>query len=555
MKKSIIGNITVIMVLLLLAGISTNAQTTFELPFYEDWQSGSFETNQWETNGDYWEIDTQTGNPEPSARFFSINNLNNYSFELKSSNIDASQSGAQQIYFDFDLKLLDNNATATEKLLIQVFDGSSWHTVNIFKNIGSFDWTKYSFNITQWAGGSIFNLRFLATGESSYNFSAWYIDNIEVYRNCNKPEDLTGEVYVYSYPQQLYGSEIKWSAPERSIIESGWEHYDSGENYGAIGFACNCLASAAIRWDAGTLLPFDGDTIESIKYFPYDNGFLYIVIKVWTGEYADSLIYSDTAQNIVPGIWNEHIFNEPVIINGDLEYWAGYEIFCYGTGVFPMGYDEGPAVTGYGDMIMMDEETWDKLSDFGPDFNVNWNIQMFVDTIEVPYPNGLEGFNILKKESEEEEYHQIDFVKFHDWKSRYSIIDSCDGEAYTCDAFYKVNALWVSDGDTCISDFAPSLNNPDDDFVYVMFVDIEENEAEESNLLLFPNPTSSILRLKSKEEINTVIIFNSLGQIVKSISQKGEKELSINVSSFKSGVYFLKAETEKGFVSKKFLKQ
>ena len=523
-----------------------------ELPFFEDWQSGSFETNQWETNGDYWEIDTQTGNPEPAARFFSINNLSNYSFELKSSNIDASVTGAEQIYFDFDLKLLDNNATATEKLLIQVFDGSSWHTVNIFKNTGSFDWTKQSFNITKWAEGKIIKLRFLAAGENSFNFSAWLIDNIEVYRNCNKPEELTGEVYSTNYPQ-VNGSELRWSAPERSIIESGWKHYDSGENTGAIGGPVT--ANAAIRWDNNILKNLHGDTLEKIKFFLVSNVEI-IVAKVWNDTVnINDLIYSDTLEEFSANAWNVHTLEETIIIDSTKQLLVGYSFYSTQSGIYPLGHDEGPAVKGYGDLISLDGITWDYISDFGPDFNVNWNIQMFVDTVEVSYPIGLEGFNILKKEPDEEEYHQIDFVEFHNWKSRYSIIDTCYDAPYTCDAFYKVNALWVSDGDTCISDFAPSLNNPENDFVYVMFVDIEENEMEESELIIFPNPTSNILRLKLEEEINTVIIFNSLGQIVKSISPKGVKELSINVSSFKSGVYFVKVETEKGILSKKFIKK
>ena len=268
MKTKSMLNRMALLFLMLISSSFINAQTAIELPFYEDWSSGGFETNNWQTNGDYWEIENQMGNPIPSARFFSINNLSNYSFELRSNDINAAQIGAEQIYFDFDLRLQDNNATATEKLLIQVFDGTSWHTINVFKNTGSFDWIKQSFNITRWASGNIFQLRFLAAGENSFNFSAWLIDNIDVYSNCNQPEDLTGDVYSTNYPE-VNGSKIKWSAPESSIIERGWEHYDSGENHGSIGFACNCLASAAIRWDAGELLPFDGDTIESIKYFPF----------------------------------------------------------------------------------------------------------------------------------------------------------------------------------------------------------------------------------------------------------------------------------------------
>ena len=58
--------------------------------------------------------------------------------------------------------------------------------------------------------------------------------------------------------------------------------------------------------------------------------------------------------------------------------------------VFPLGHDFGPAVPGYGDMLKScDNETWDKLSDFG--FDYNWNIQLYVEDVagnEIQIVNG-----------------------------------------------------------------------------------------------------------------------------------------------------------------------
>jgi len=389
------------------------------------------------------------------------------------------------------------------------------------------------------------------TGESD-----WVCEDVNISLECESPDDLTGEVYDWHpYPLDIDGTQLKWYAPERTQIEERWQHYDSGENHGAVGAGPEALFGA-IRWDEGTLQAFDGDTIEAVKFYAKHGDLNYFIIKIWTGNNANTLIYSDTAQDIILESWNIHNLTETIIIDGEIEYWVGYEVYYFGTGYnYPMAHDLGPATKGYGDKVSLDGgKSWDNLSDLGPDFNVNWNLQMLIDTNELSYPNGLEGFNILKKEPDGDEYTQIDFVEFYDWKSRYCIIDTCFDAPYTCDAFYKVNTLWVSDGDTCISEFAPSLNNPDEDFVYVMFVDIEENEMEESNLLISPNPTSTTLTIKSEEKLQSVSITNLLGQKVYEYAGMEQDELQIDVSSFPNGVYLVKAKNEKGLEVKKFIK-
>lgn len=78
-----------------------------------------------------------------------------------------------------------------------------------------------------------------------------------------------------------------------------------------------------------------------------------------------------------------------------------------------------------------------------------------------------------------------------------------------------------------------------------LFVGVEENS---NNFTLFPNPTSQTFTIQTLVDGNsTVEIVNTLGQAVKTIADVNlSEELSIDVSTFKAGIYFVNVSTENG---------
>lgn len=73
---------------------------------------------------------------------------------------------------------------------------------------------------------------------------------------------------------------------------------------------------------------------------------------------------------------------------------------------------------------------------------------------------------------------------------------------------------------------------------------------------LYPNPTSGILNITSKQaiELQTISIYNVLGQMVVSVpNAKGVN--SVDVSSLSTGNYFIKIVSDKGTSNTKFIKQ
>lgn len=85
------------------------------------------------------------------------------------------------------------------------------------------------------------------------------------------------------------------------------------------------------------------------------------------------------------------------------------------------------------------------------------------------------------------------------------------------------------------------------------YVGLEDISLENNSITLYPNPTNSEINIESKNIINSIDIFNSLGQKVymKTINSK---EKSIDVSYLSNGVYVIGLNTDNGLIHKKIIK-
>jgi len=85
---------------------------------------------------------------------------------------------------------------------------------------------------------------------------------------------------------------------------------------------------------------------------------------------------------------------------------------------------------------------------------------------------------------------------------------------------------------------------------------IEDNDTEE--ILVYPNPTTGELTIKwtsgRVDKWTSVEIFDASGKMQKAESRKQNDSLVINISHLCAGVYFIQLQTERGTVSKKFVK-
>jgi hypothetical protein len=83
---------------------------------------------------------------------------------------------------------------------------------------------------------------------------------------------------------------------------------------------------------------------------------------------------------------------------------------------------------------------------------------------------------------------------------------------------------------------------------------LSNNEFAASNpLVISPNPVSDVLNINVDADIKSIVIFNSLGQLIANIADVTKVNL-IDVSYFKTGSYFVKINTNKGTFNSKFIK-
>ncbi|MCF6170074.1 MAG: T9SS type A sorting domain-containing protein [Bacteroidales bacterium] len=526
-----------------------NQPDSFGLPFYEDWSSGSFETNNWTTDCDYWAIDGMEGNEKPSAKFNGSPLVQEqYTCSLVSDTFNGDLFKVGQIMLEFDISLNNRINTATEKLLVEVRDSTGWNTVAEFTNDGSFDWSAHSVDIADYALGHTFQIRFKATGPNSFNVKSWHIDNISLYRMCEAPENLVVEYYWWHFDD--FGAMVFWTPPESTITEIfNWMYWDSNEHVGGLGLTSEGDFSVAVQWDSLQLEEYFGDTIDAIRFYLNDTGYSEVIVKIWTGEDAENLIYSDTVLNPVSDAWNEHILDTLILIDLVENYRVGYTILGQPAGYFPAGLDYGPAIPGYGDLLYFEPDGWINLSDVGIDKNLN--IQMKLLNSNTPDTTNCIGFNVYRQQPGiDPDYYFYNYTSFITNKTWYEFNDQNIGNPEQNTYCYKVEAVWANSGDTCISSFAKTVPQTED-YACAMVMDIR-NITEENPLSIYPNPATNTLNITAKDgqAIQEVSIYNLTGQLV----FRGEmKNNSIDISQLQSGMYVVEVDLGQRKIREKLL--
>jgi hypothetical protein len=194
----------------------------FALPFFEGWDAGTYTDQYWATEGSNWLISSGVGQPEPSAQFYYSPSQTDYSMALTSYGMVGT--GHANIWLTLDLAL-DNYSLTTEEMMdIDVWNGSAWVTLQTISNqdyatdYAAFEYLAY--DITAYAVGHDFQIRFVAHGGNSFNIDNWYIDNINVFElpaSLDTPEPVT---ITAADPDVLLGWEYVAGATYYAIYAS-----------------------------------------------------------------------------------------------------------------------------------------------------------------------------------------------------------------------------------------------------------------------------------------------------------------------------------------------
>jgi hypothetical protein len=72
------------------------------------------------------------------------------------------------------------------------------------------------------------------------------------------------------------------------------------------------------------------------------------------------------------------------------------------------------------------------------------------------------------------------------------------------------------------------------------------NELTNGQIMIYPNPATEVVNMKSDYTITGIDVMNFVGQTVYTMSNVDAKTAKINVTTFKAGVYFVKVSTTEG---------
>jgi hypothetical protein len=559
---------------------TVNVVWGFDLPFMETWTQGSFGFNNWATASSNWKINSQIGNPAPAAEFtWDPAPAGEYALSLTSAPLNADMMTEGKIFFEYEVKLNDRNMTGTESLKVEVYNGQSWNQVGTYANNGSFDWTFSKLDISQYAMGRVFQVRFTATGVNSFDVISWFVDNIYIYRMCDTPTKLEGKEYDLANGEN--GAMIKWNAPELPAPPQGWIHWDDGANFTGVGLDADAPFSVAARWAANTFPEYSGTSVTKVRVFAQDEGFTGWTIKIWSGANASTLLYSqNVTSQINVGAWTEITLTTPVPYDISKELWVGYTVDGL-NGLFPAGADAGPAVVGFGDKVSLDGTVWEDLSGYG--LNYNWNIQAYVELVDgasasiapvvdntvysdkammlkrgemkdagVAVDNSgtraFSHFNIYRMAEGQTDYTLLTEVAWVEGQEVYEYYDNVTSTPKTyC---YKVTAVWESATDYCESAPAPAKLAPMDDYVCFLVTDVSDPNAE-GVFSLYPNPANDRVNISSSQAMTDITVYNYVGQVVFRSELSKANSLTLNTGNYEAGVYVIRINTEEGVVTRR----
>ena len=522
----------------------------YELPFTENFNAGLFETNQWTVEGTNWRIAGQAGNPAPAVEFYFFPVQMDYSFSLTSFYVIGLDIVDGKIMLDFDLKHTLVNATEEEKLAVEVFNGSQWFKVAEYKNTTGLYWVNKSIDITEQAKNKVFRVRFNAKGVNTLDIFNWLIDNIHVYRVCEPVSNLSADIYLPNLDQII----LIWEAPGGSSSVAGWLVWDNGENKDAIGLQGGGVFYAAVRFTPAQLAQYAGTSLTKIRMFPFGpNGSL--ILKVWTGSNAGSLVLSQAVATYTPGEWNEFTLNTPVAVTGYEELWFGYEV-THTSNDYVAGCDKGPALAGFGDMISLDGSVWESMAtQYG--LNYNWNLRGYVETIdgataalqpvkdETVYGNNtaLAAGNYpalpTASPSVEETSNSRELVVYNIYR---------DGEmiATTTETTYLDNDDILEFYETYCYIVVAVYEDCEAPGELVCIIPEKTNNVNDNNVNVYPNPSNSVVNIEVSSNISQVVIYNYVGQVVLENNVNGAQTLKVDVRNYEAGAYLVKFITKEG---------
>ncbi|MBN1199183.1 MAG: T9SS type A sorting domain-containing protein [Bacteroidales bacterium] len=520
--------------------LAQSPDTIKQIPFIENWESASFDTNDW--NFPYmqgnWTIMTTEGNPEPCAVFTGTPSKTNYIYALQSPWLDASQLTCDKISLSFDLKLENVNPTGLEHFRIELLTDTMTRTLCSYQNTTSFAWQSVLLNISS-VGNQVFRIRFIAQGGYSPSFTGWFLDNIQITHERNGPKNL--EPYEAGGHCTLSDSTC--------IVGFIWEPPNCNPDFELVEFLFDDgsaengwrLSEGFFGW-LGNEFPIDPPItgiIQSVDlwwgYLP--GGSPSLTVDIFDG--SRTLVGSSAPFDTPSYDWiTVPIADVPF---SGLFYamvkWEGTGSANY------LGFDENGPYASQDLEWYYDGSAWDKLTNLaGSDpglFLIRVNAIVFFDGIQDTSDSTvLLGYNIYYHDWWTDDGTQKKFVK----RNSDPVIDTFYTDYIPCAGDYYVTAL-----------FSDSVEVPSNIIYEIGCVEGMTETRVQPDIVVRPNPANEVVEIESSAFFSEIRITDLFGRVRFSEQFIETKDVRLRLSVLASGTYIVTIITDTGPVNRKLI--
>jgi hypothetical protein len=361
---------------------------------------------------------------------------------------------------------------------------------------------------------------------------------------CDPPVKLDGTIYYED--ENDHGALISWG--ERPEPINQWLYFDDGVFKRSLGGDDEPRIFWAIRFEAEDLAEYIGTALKKVKLYDVGAGTYHLWIYVGGETAPRTLVRSQNMTLAGAQAWHEETIspafeileNEPIWIVVGQQGLARPAAACQ---------DMGDA---NGRWVSLDGETWTDMHTFN--MHYTWMLRAFVTNQagrEMALDKDgyiLQQYNLYRS-FDNTDYQQVATVAAVESQLYYEYRDNLAEDDHE-DVYYRLTAFYLADnGETCESDYAATLNDPEQNYVAIDLTSTDENQI--LDFKLYPNPTSGPITI-ALEGIQKVVVYNTLGQALLN-KEASSDVLQLDLSGFENGLYWIKVMAQNGVATRPFV--
>mgnify|MGYP002557536419 CR=1 FL=1 len=350
---------------------------TYSMPLFDDFTTGTLETNFWEVESDYGDIqDASWGVMKDygligSSLYYTVFSLQPYSASIVSRPVDATNENTVKVSFFMLYSLLNSSDWDVDKDSLS-FDistdfGDTWKEIRTW-SIGEFaesnTYNVLSTDISSDVAGKLFKIRFRKHGQGAAQYQM-FIDNIRIdtgESEMQAPTGLTGMLDKDGKSLNLMWHNLSGAYQINYINDPSFSTKYTIGNEGRELIAANVF-------EPNDLSAYDGKYLSAVSTTLnyYTDG------QTEENMHASIVVFEDGVlvreQEIKDMVYNEEFIiplDEPLVVDASKELRIGIKIFDYNADQLPLLYIlSDKFVAGKSDVYSEDNGvTWKKISDF-----------------------------------------------------------------------------------------------------------------------------------------------------------------------------------------------